>query len=318
LPNSFTTLGFCKPEVGAATNVWGGLTNADWDLNDALWQRFVGTTTTHLLSFNVNGVSTTTTRSVIWQDTSGTVALSSDITSFRPPIRSYLAGLGTSNDVGTPNTKLDVAAGAVTDDTNAFMMTMAAGVITCTNTGVNGLDTGSLANSTWYHVFCIGTAGATTTAYVASTQPSSPTMPATYTLKRRIASFKTDASAHILPYTQIGDDFLWTTPIVDYNNTLGSGGAATPTLSTPLGIRCAAQINVEGNAGNAWSIQVVTPGQTGTVGYLLAGGVNQGACFASVITDTSSVVSVQTGATVGGTIVSIVTLGWTDRRGRDA
>jgi len=68
MANSFTTLGFTKPEVGADTNLWGGHLNSDWDLADTLIQRLVGTTTTHLLTFNVNAVSTTTTRTVTWSD----------------------------------------------------------------------------------------------------------------------------------------------------------------------------------------------------------------------------------------------------------
>jgi hypothetical protein len=75
LANSFTALGFIKPEVGADTNLWGGHWNQNADLLDALLERYVGTTTTRLLSFDVTGVSTTTTRTVIWQDSSGTIPL---------------------------------------------------------------------------------------------------------------------------------------------------------------------------------------------------------------------------------------------------
>ena len=66
-------------------------------------------------------------------------------------IRSYLAGLGLSNDATTPNTKIDVAAGVCADDTNALMLSLAAGVIDCTMTGVNGLDAGALATGSTYH-----------------------------------------------------------------------------------------------------------------------------------------------------------------------
>ncbi|GEP57340.1 hypothetical protein [Reyranella soli] len=68
MANSFTALGFIKPEVGADSNLWGGHWNQNADLLDIMLQRFVGTTTTRLLTFNVNAISTTTTRTVTWRD----------------------------------------------------------------------------------------------------------------------------------------------------------------------------------------------------------------------------------------------------------
>src|SRR5580704_16601789 len=41
----------------------------------------------------------------------------------------YLSGLTLSRNVGTPNTKIDVAAGACTDSTNALAMIVSAGTI---------------------------------------------------------------------------------------------------------------------------------------------------------------------------------------------
>lgn len=49
-------------------------------------------------------------------------------------LRSYLAGLGLSNNA-SPNTKIDVAAGACADDTNTLAMLVSAGTIDCGTTG---------------------------------------------------------------------------------------------------------------------------------------------------------------------------------------
>ena len=129
-------------------------------------------------------------------------------------LRSYLAGLGLSNNATTPNTKLDVAAGVCADSTNAQMLSVTASTIDCGTVGANGLDAGTLANNTWYHVFAIGKTDGTT-ALLASTSLGSPTLPAAYTLKRRIGSFKTDGSAHIVSFIQSGDEFLWVPPVAD-------------------------------------------------------------------------------------------------------
>jgi hypothetical protein len=152
-------------------------------------------------------------------------------------LRSYIAGVALSNDGGTPNTKLDVAAGQVADDTNANMIALSAGVIDCTTTGANGLDAGSLAASTWYHVYAIAKAAGANPALLASTSASSPTLPATYTLKRRIGAFLTDGSAHILAFTQDGDTFYWGALVQDMSNVAITGTASLVTLTVPTGVK---------------------------------------------------------------------------------
>lgn len=86
--------------------------------------------------------------------------------------RAYLAGLGTTNNAGTPNTKLDVAVGASRDSTDAFNIVVSAlKTIDCTTTGANGLDIGALGNSLWYYVYAIAKAD-NTAAALASQSPS--------------------------------------------------------------------------------------------------------------------------------------------------
>src|SRR6185437_3654356 len=128
-------------------------------------------------------------------------------------LRSYLAGL-------------DVAAGVCADSTNAQMLSVTASTIDCGTVGANGLDAGTLTNSTWYHVFAIGKTDGTT-ALLASTSLGSPTLPATYTLKRRIGSFKTDGSAHIVVFIQSGDEFRWAASVADVNATNPGTSAVT-------------------------------------------------------------------------------------------
>ena len=54
MADAVTPLGFVKPEVGSSTNTWGGKWNGNADLQDALLQRLVGTTTTLLAHLKSN------------------------------------------------------------------------------------------------------------------------------------------------------------------------------------------------------------------------------------------------------------------------
>ena len=169
-----------------------------------------------------------------------------------------MAGLGLSNDATAPNTKLDVAAGVCADSTNVRMLSVTASTIDCGTVGANGLDAGSLANNTWYHVFAIGKTDGTT-ALLASTS-ATPTLPSGYMLKRRIGSFKTDGSAHIIPFSQNGDEFLWKTPPIDQSVSLGTTSALY-TISVPPGVQTNALFAGSAIAGSSASILFQSPAQ---------------------------------------------------------
>src|SRR5713226_3718289 len=153
-------------------------------------------------------------------------------------LRSYLAGLTLSNDGTSPNTVIDVSAGVCADDTNVAMLNLPSGqTINGATTGAGGLDTGSLAASSWYHAFVIGKPGGGAGALLAPTSLASPAFPTGYTLKRRVGSFKTDTSAHILPFKQFGEEFLLGTSLQDVNITTTFGIAAKLlTLTVPIGV----------------------------------------------------------------------------------
>src|SRR5581483_3995366 len=81
--------------------------------------------------------------------------------------------------------------------------------------GNGSLDTGSIANNTWYHAYLIERTDTGAVDVLVSLSASAPTMPASYTKKRRIGSMKTNGSGQWTAFTQNGDEFLWTTPIAD-------------------------------------------------------------------------------------------------------
>ncbi|AWI53221.1 hypothetical protein DEH84_07090 [Aquabacterium olei] len=65
-------------------------------------------------------------------------------------------------------------------------------------TGVNGLDTGTLAASTWYSLWVIW--NGSTVASLISMSGTAPTMPAGYTFKTRVGWIYTDSTANKYPY----------------------------------------------------------------------------------------------------------------------
>lgn len=74
-------------------------------------------------------------------------------------------------------------------------------VLNTATSGANGIDTGSIAASTFYNTFIIwGTAG---TACLASTS-TTPTLPTGYTYYAAVGKVVTDSSSHLIGFKQIG------------------------------------------------------------------------------------------------------------------
>jgi len=86
------------------------------------------------------------------------------------------------------------------DDTYTMIKTTTITINPATN-GANGLDTGSLANSTWYYTWVIAKSSDGTTAGLLSASSSSPTMPSGYDKKRRVGSVRTSGSATLYQQT---------------------------------------------------------------------------------------------------------------------
>lgn len=91
--------------------------------------------------------------------------------------------------------------------------------------GANGLDTGTIAASTWYYVFVIWNSGTNTTAGLISLSATAPTLPAGYAYFARIGAILTDGTANKYPLaiTQKGNS-------VDYKVVVGSNTTTFPLL----------------------------------------------------------------------------------------
>ena len=249
-------------------------------------------------------------------------------TSLAAMLRGYIAGCGLARG---STTTITVAAGVCMDDTNVQMIPISAGTINCATTGANGLDAGSLANTTWYHVFAIAKTDGTT-ALLASTSVSAPTQPTGYTLKRRIGSFRTNGSAQIIDFVQDGDDFQWVTMVNgDISATNPGTAAVTRTLTVPTGVRVKANLQVVlGNSGTVGSVAYLSDLSTTDTTPIansiedtppvatVATAVQSAPMRLSIWTNTSAQIRSRLSASDANTGLAINTLGWTDTRGRNA
>lgn len=242
-------------------------------------------------------------------------------------LRSFLAGLGMST-AGSSAT-MTVAAGTAADSTNVAMMTLASAMAKTTSawaagTGNGGLDTGTIANSTWYHFYQIAKADGTTDVLF-STSVSSPTMPSGYVYKRRIGSGRTNGSAQWVKFVQDGDTFQWDVPVADVNTSSTAANRTLYTLSVPTGLRVQANVSVAhfSSVTSTHATLLTDPSTADTAPSLSAftiAGSNQtsGAThggMASVYTDTSARIGARS---MFINTLNINTHGWIDRRGRDA
>ena len=95
----------------------------------------------------------------------------------------------------------------VEDTSNTYKTLRAVSLsINSAGSGANGLDTGSIAASTWYSVWVIHNPTTQTTAGLLSLSQTAPTMPSGYTYRARVGWVRTDATGDKYPlsFSQAG------------------------------------------------------------------------------------------------------------------
>ncbi len=247
--------------------------------------------------------------------------------------RGHIDGLILSNNVGDANNDIDISIGAARDGGNTADMVLAASITKrldagwTVGTNQGGLDTGAEANSTWYHVWLIKRPDTGVVDALFSTSASAPTMPANYTLKRRIGAVYNTSGGTIRAFKSTGDFFLWIAPVEDIGGTtISSGTPQNFTLSAvPLGVRCLVFINylVQCDTANpalySYSPEAGDTTPSSPSAYISDLGAGQNFAFGAVqvLTDTSARIRMNS---IGGTdvIVYASSLGYFDQRGKDA
>jgi len=92
-----------------------------------------------------------------------------------------------------------------TDDGGAVISLSSDVTIDITNSGANGLDTGSEAANTWYYIYLIWNPATETAAGLLSASPTNPVLPSGYTKKRLVGAARNDGSSNFRYFRQSGD-----------------------------------------------------------------------------------------------------------------
>lgn len=238
----------------------------------------------------------------------------------------FLFGLTLSNDGGTPNTKFDVAAGACRDSTDVDTLVLAGAFVKTSSSwvvgsGNGGLDTGAFAASSIYYPYLIKRVDTGVVDALFSLSATAPTMPTSYTLKRRIGGLLTDGSVHFLPFTQFGDWFYLTTSIRDINDATLTTARKLYTLSAPPSTLVLGRLMMS-NAG----ITNVVVQPTAETDAAPSGSAVPGSTLIDVVANTPIAGQLQIMSDASGqiaarslaasTTIIMLTLGWMDQRGR--
>lgn len=250
--------------------------------------------------------------------------------------RGLIDGLILSNNATLPNTDLDISVGVARDDGNAAFMELSSILVKkisaawAVGTNQGGLDTGTVAANTWYHVWQIKRSDTGVVDALFSLSATSPTMPTNYDLKRRIGAVLTDGSSNIIAFHQDGDRFIWDVARVDLNAANPGTTAVLRTLSTPLGVktRAVAVHKLTDTTATAATAYLATdPAQTDTapspVGVFhifipnLSGSRADDNVELTVLTDESSRIRTRLSQSTADHNLTIQTIGWIDPRGRN-
>lgn len=248
--------------------------------------------------------------------------------------RGALAGLGLST--AGASTTMSIAAGTCRDSTNTDWMSLNAFSKSTTawglGTATGGLDTGTIANSTWYHFFVIKRPDTGVVDVIISLSPTAPTLPANYTLFRRIGSGKTNGSGQWTAFTQDGDYFIWAASVLDISaNNPGTAAVTRTLVSVPTGVNVEAHFQgILNNSGASGAVCYFSdlaqndevPDYASFTDLCAAGTaadqVRTAASRLRVRTNTSAQIRSRLHYSDANITLYIRTLGWYDTRGRNA
>lgn len=236
--------------------------------------------------------------------------------------RGYIDGLILSNAADADH-DITIATGEARDSTDAYDLALASAITKqidaswAAGNNAGGLDTGSVGNSTWYHVWLIRKDSDGSIDALFSTSATAPTMPAGYTYKRRLGSVLTNGSANIIAFKQDGDYFYWATFAEDMATTPTAATVAV-TISVPLGIVVEAIVIAwyqETTTARYFYLRNFDEVTLESVCYITVPGLFYGG-EAVVKTNASSQIK-YVASHASGT-AAIRTNGWIDPRGKDA
>lgn len=298
-------------------------------VNNATAATTATTATTATNATNVTGTiaSGVTATTQTAGDNSTKVATTAYVDAAASVLRGHIDGY-TLSTVGS-STTMTIAAGQATNSVNTGYITLASAINKTTSawavgSGNGGLDTGTIANSTWYYFYAIRRPDTGVVDVVFSTNSSSPTLPTNYTQFRYIGAGLTNGSAQWTRFFQYGDLFRWDTPVQDFNGA-GVTTASLLTLSVPRGRKMQVLVSTQGVSGgtggngvylsdpDASDLAVTGTGLANAWHTADPGGESM-TVQSTCVTNTSGQVRRRHWNTA---TMQITTFGWTDLRGRN-
>lgn len=247
---------------------------------------------------------------------------------FSASLKGHIFDLTCSNNATDATNDIDIAAGEAASDTSDPVLMVLASALTkrldaawAVGTGNGGLDTGSIADTT-YHVWLIRRSDTGVVDALFSTSATSPTMPTNYDQKRRIWSI-IRAGGAILPFVQDGDYCRLKTAVQDMSVTTPGTGAVSQALTVPAGLNVHAfgDVFVSAAASGAGihlisdlAANDVAPSTT-TLSTVYAGASTIAVSPFQCRTNTSRQVRTRH-SNANADVVRIRTAGWIDSRGR--
>jgi len=250
--------------------------------------------------------------------------------------RSYLAGLQTTPSQAA--TSVSIAAGIAMGNDQSTSISLTSTLVKVLNTSwAVGTGNGGLYAATsiqglqTYHLLAIiRTDTGAVDAYF-DTVATGVNIPSPYTVYRRIASFTTDANKNIASYTQDGDYFRLATAVLDFADTNPGTSAVVKRLgSVPSGVNMQAILNAYCLSTTSNPMMHISdldqqdqaPSQT--LAPLENGGsVNSTAATVGGYrlverTSLAGQIRYRLSSSDAATVLRVVTLGWSDTRGRNA
>lgn len=164
----------------------------------------------------------------------------------------YLEVNGLEISIAT-NTTLTVQAGRARNSTNEDDIIMSAiATLNAATTGINALDTGSLAASTLYSLYVVGDSTNTSpSGVVLSASAVAPLLPVGYDMYRKLGNVRTDGSVHFLLGYWSGSanerTFVYDVPIATAVTAGASATYAAVTLTTFVPAIPNLLVNIETN-----------------------------------------------------------------------
>lgn len=242
---------------------------------------------------------------------------SSILGNLRSFIRSSLQGLLTTY---VSTTSFSVGSGAIADSTLAVTMVLAATTTKTTSawavgSGNGGLDTGAIGATTLYAVYLIKRVDTGVVDVIFSTNGTTPTLPTSYTLYRRVAWVWTNGSSQFLKWFHIGRQFLLDVKSVDLSAiTPASTNRILATVKAPPGTEGMFVINATTVTNSFWydsGWSVVTDAAASATNSICRFPNTAGSFAYRAQVDASRQIYYRVDA-VTSNVISLLTQGWTD------